>query len=107
MSRINLDDNRTWGLSLGPRTTFQTEQGVQVTADVISPDSPPMILLAPAGAINMRLPPSNPATAGAARKGQIFIFVTRAATSSRRRPPARRYNCCYGRGQRVDHRQCH
>jgi hypothetical protein len=75
MSRINLDDNRTWGLSLGPRTVFQTEQGVQVTADVISPDSPPMILLAPAGAINMRLPPSNPATAGAARKGQIFIFV--------------------------------
>jgi hypothetical protein len=75
MSRINLDDNKTWGLRLGARTVFESEQGVQVTADVVSADSPPVIMLSPAGAINMKLPPSNPATAGAARKGQIFIFV--------------------------------
>ena len=55
MSRINLDDNRTWGLRLGPRTVFESEQGVQVTADVIGADSPPVIMLQPAGAINMRL----------------------------------------------------
>jgi hypothetical protein len=79
MSRINLDDNRTWGLQLGPRTVLQTEQGVQITADVVSADSPPAIFLNPAGAINMRLPPANPATAGAARKGQIFVFVNLSA----------------------------
>jgi hypothetical protein len=75
MSRINLDDNRTWGLRLGPKTVFDNAQGVQVTADVVSADGPPVIFLAPAGAINMRLPPSDPATAGCARRGQIFIFV--------------------------------
>lgn len=80
MSRMNMDDNRTWGLQLGPRTVFQNEQGVQITADVVAADSPPVIFLNPAGAINMKLPPSNPATAGAARKGQIFIFVNLSAS---------------------------
>lgn len=79
MSRINLDDNRAWGLRLGPRLVFENEQGVQVTADVVGADSTPVIFLQPAGAINMRLPPSNPATVGAARKGQIFIFANLSA----------------------------
>ena len=79
MSRINLDDNRTWGMTLGPKSVWGNEQAVQTTGQAISVNSPPMIFLAPAGAISLLLPPSDPAVAGAARKGQFFIFVNLSA----------------------------
>ena len=73
MSRINLDDNRAYGLTLGPKLKLGNEQGVQITGQAINVGSPPVIFLSPAGAINMTLPPSS--GAGAAAKGQVFIFV--------------------------------
>ena len=73
MSRINLNDNRAYGLTLGPKLKFATEQNVQVTGAVVDVGSPPVIFTNPAGAINMLLPPSS--GAGAAAKGQVFIFV--------------------------------
>jgi hypothetical protein len=73
MSRINLDDNRTYGMTLGPKTKFANEQAIQTTGQVIDVGSPPVIFLTPAGAINLLLPPSS--GVGAAAKGQVFIFV--------------------------------
>jgi Na+-transporting methylmalonyl-CoA/oxaloacetate decarboxylase beta subunit len=75
MSRINLDDNRTWGLTLGPKTKFANEQFVFTDNAVVAANSPPMIFTNPGGAIDLLMPPSDPATAGAAQRGQIFIFV--------------------------------
>jgi hypothetical protein len=75
MSRINLDDNRTYGLTLGPKTKFANETSVQADNFVVSAGSPPVIFTSPAGAIDALMPPSDPATVGAAAKGQIFIFV--------------------------------
>lgn len=73
MSRINLDDNRAYGLTLGPKLKFANEQAVQTTGQAIDVGSPPMIFLNPAGAINLLMPPSS--GAGAAAKGQVFMFV--------------------------------
>lgn len=73
MSRMNLDDNRAYGLTLGPKLKYGNEQAVQTTGQAIDVGSPPMIFLNPAGAINMLLPPSS--GAGAAAKGQVFILV--------------------------------
>jgi hypothetical protein len=56
-------------------TAFGSEDFVPITAAVVDPNSPPLIIVNPAGAINMRLPPSS--GAGAAKKGQVFIFVNR------------------------------
>jgi hypothetical protein len=75
MSRNNLDDNRAFGLTLGPKTKFGNEQLVFTDNAVISANSPPMIFTNPAGAIDLLMPPSDPTVAGAAQRGQIFIFV--------------------------------
>ena len=73
MSRINLDDNRAYGLTLGPKLKYANEQAVQTTGQSIDVGSPPVIFTNPGGAINLLLPPSS--GAGAAAKGQVFIFV--------------------------------
>ena len=73
MSRINLDDNRAYGLTLGPKLKFANEQATQTTGQVVDVGSPPMIFLNPGGAINLLLPPSS--GVGAATKGQVFVFV--------------------------------
>jgi hypothetical protein len=69
--RTNLDDNKTYGLRLGPKTVFESTTTVAATS--LSAASPPMVFLGAAGAVN--LPPSDPAVAAASPKGQVFIFA--------------------------------
>lgn len=71
--RTNLEDNKTYGMRLGPKTVWASESSVQTTGQAISVASPPMIFLNPAGAINLLLPPSS--GVGAATPGQVFLFV--------------------------------
>jgi hypothetical protein len=73
MSRINLDDNRAYGLTLGPKLKLANEQAAQTAGQTVDVGSPPAIFLNPAGAVNLLLPPSS--GVGAAAKGQVFIFV--------------------------------
>lgn len=75
MSRINLEDQRARGQRQDAGWAFGTVDFVPITAAVVDPNSPPMLIVNPAGAINMRLPPSS--GVGAAKKGQVFIFVNR------------------------------
>jgi|SoiMethySBSTD1v2_1073268.scaffolds.fasta_scaffold369650_2 hypothetical protein len=70
MSRVNLEGLRTRDIRYGPGFQFQSEILVPTTGFVIDPNSPPMLMLNPGGAINARLPTSTPA-----RQGLIFIFV--------------------------------
>lgn len=72
--RANLEDNRAKylrvdNLILG-NADFAPATGYQLT-----PDSPSTLFVNPAGAVNVRLPPSS--GVGAAKKGQTFIFVNR------------------------------
>ena len=73
--RANLEDVRSRGQRNDGGWVLGSIDYVPVTADVISVNAPPVLFLAPAGAINMRLPPSS--GAGAAKKGQVFILVNR------------------------------
>lgn len=70
MSRINLEGLRTRDIRYGPGFQFQSETLVPATGFVVDPNSPPMLMLNPAGAVNVRLPTSTDA-----RRGLIFIFV--------------------------------
>lgn len=69
--RTNLDDNKTFGIRLGPKTVY--ENMTTAGATTLSVNSPPMIFLGAAGAVN--LPSSDPAVVGSAAKGQVFIFA--------------------------------
>lgn len=69
MSRVNLDDNKTYGLRLGPKTIY--ENMTTAGATTLTAGSPTLVFLGAAGAVN--LPPSS--GAGAAEKGQVFIFA--------------------------------
>src|SRR5215475_15118124 len=75
--RANLEDVRSRGQRTDAGYQFGTADWVPATGAVVTNQHPPVLIVNPAGAINMRLPPSNPATAGAAKKGQVFIFVNR------------------------------
>src|SRR5437867_971578 len=70
MSRINLEDALIRGLRIGPEMRFRSEQFVPATGFVVDPLSPPLLMMNPAGAINVRLP-----TSTVLRTGLIFIFV--------------------------------
>lgn len=75
MSRINLEDQRARGQRQDAQWVFGSVDTVPITAAVVDVNSPPVWFVNPAGAINMRLPPSS--GVGAAKKGQVFIFVNR------------------------------
>lgn len=69
MSRINLEDNKTYGLRLGPGTVF--ESATTNGATTLTANSPPLIFLGAAGALN--LPPSS--GPGAAAKGTVIVLA--------------------------------
>lgn len=73
MSRINLEDNKTYGLRLGSKTVL--ESGTIGAATILTKDSPPVQFITAAGAINVQLPPSDPANPLSAVKGQIICFA--------------------------------
>lgn len=73
--RANLENVRSRDQRQDAGWFFGSVDFVPVTGAVVDPNSPPVWFVNPAGAINMRLPPSS--GAGAARKGQVFIFVNR------------------------------
>jgi len=70
MSRVNLEGLRTRDIRHGPGFQYQSETMVPVTGFVVDPNSPPVMMMNPAGAISVRLPTSTPA-----RTGLMFIFV--------------------------------
>ena len=68
--RSNLDDNKAQGLCIGPGLRFATMNWVPANNAPITDQFPPMILLNPAGAVNVFLPDSSPA-----RKGLAYLLV--------------------------------
>ena len=74
MSRMNLDDNRSYGLLLGPRTKLGS-MGPITAATLTLPATAEPVVFVNAAACTINLPPSDPAVAGAAQKNQIFIFA--------------------------------
>jgi|SRR5215813_3118467 len=73
--RANVEDIRGRGLRVDAKQSYGSADFVPLTAFQITAEMPPVMFVNPAGAINMRLPPSS--GAGAALKGQVFIFVNR------------------------------
>jgi hypothetical protein len=70
MSRVNLEGLRTRDIRYGPGFQFQSEIVTPTTGFVVDPNAPPVLMMNPAGAVNVRLP-----TSTVARQGLIFIFV--------------------------------
>jgi hypothetical protein len=70
MSRQNLDGQRQSNQLVGPGFQFQNETFINANGVAVDPNSPPMIFLNPAGAVNLLLP-----TSTLARKGLAFIFI--------------------------------
>jgi hypothetical protein len=70
MSRVNLEGLRARDIRYGPGFQFQSEIVTPTTGFVVDPNAPPMLMMNPGGAVNVRLP-----TSTVARQGLIFIFV--------------------------------
>jgi hypothetical protein len=70
MSRLNLQDSKTEGMRLGPRTVWESTNTPTGVAS-LSANSPPLIFVS-SGTTAINLPPSS--GAGAAQIGQMFLF---------------------------------
>jgi len=70
MSRVNLEGLRTRDIRYGPGFQFQSEIVTPTTGFVVDPNAPPMLMMNPGGAVNVRLPTSTDL-----RRGLAFIFV--------------------------------
>ena len=75
--RANQEGNRIRDVRFGPGMVSDTLDAVVVTNYQIDPNGPSLLFLAPAGAINVRLPAAS--GAGSAYKGQTFEIVNNGA----------------------------
>ena len=81
MSRTNVDDARLYGCSLGPKTSLGIEGPITAGRAILATEEP-MIILNSGGALTFQLPPSDPSVAGAAKRGQIFVFTNENAAGT-------------------------
>lgn len=70
MSRVNLEGLRTRDILYGPGFRLQSTSIVPADNYALSIETPPLVFLNPAGAIDLLMPEST-----AVRRGIIFIFV--------------------------------
>jgi hypothetical protein len=74
--RTNLEDNKARDIRLGPGLVFESMDLVPADNFALDAQSPPLVFLNPAGAIDVLLP-----TSTAARKGLTFIVVNQSANA--------------------------
>jgi len=69
MSRVNLEGDRIADFLIERGFKFGSQSWVPANNAVIDPSMPPLLIVNPAGAVNLLMPPSN-----AANKGLAFII---------------------------------
>lgn len=76
MSRVNLENNKAYELRIESWLQLASMNFVPADNAVIDPDSPPFIMLDPAGAVDVLLPESTEA-----RKGLMFLIANISANA--------------------------
>jgi hypothetical protein len=76
MTHRNLHGQRAWDVFIGPQWKLQSVEWVPADNAVLDPNSPPMVIVNPAGAIDILMPASTEA-----RKGLMFLIVNASANA--------------------------
>lgn len=76
MSRINLEHSKLWDCFVECGWKLRAMELVPADNFVLDPDSPPLLILAPAGAIDVLMPTSSQTT-----KGLMFLICNNSANA--------------------------
>lgn len=76
MSRLNMEGDRLANFVLERGLQLQPQEWVPASGDAIDINMPPFLLMNPAGAVNIKMPTSNPL-----RKGIMFLVVNESGST--------------------------